>query len=71
MSLAPCAEALGGLLGKPVAFAADCIGPPAEAAAARLAPGEVLLLENLRFHPEEEKNDPGSPARSPRWGTST
>ncbi len=59
MSLAPCAAALGRLLGKPVAFAADCVGPPAESAAARLAPGEVLLLENLRFHPEEEKNDPG------------
>ncbi|MCU0584719.1 MAG: phosphoglycerate kinase, partial [Desulfobacterales bacterium] len=59
MSLAPCAEALGRLLGKPVAFAADCVGPSAESAAARLAPGEVLLLENLRFHPEEEKNDPG------------
>jgi phosphoglycerate kinase len=59
MSLAPCAEALGRLLGKPVAFAADCVGSPAESAAARLAPGEVLLLENLRFHPEEEKNDPG------------
>jgi phosphoglycerate kinase len=59
MSLAPCAEALGRFLGKPVAFAADCVGPPAESAAARLAPGEVLLLENLRFHPEEEKNDPG------------
>ncbi|RPJ69527.1 MAG: phosphoglycerate kinase [Desulfobacteraceae bacterium] len=59
MSLAPCAEALGRLLGKPVAFAADCVGPAAESAAARLAPGEVLLLENLRFHPEEEKNAPG------------
>ena len=59
MSLAPCAEGLGRLLGKPVAFAADCVGPAAESAAAGLAPGEVLLLENLRFHPEEEQNDPG------------
>ncbi len=58
MSLRPCAEALGQLIGKPVGFAADCIGPAAESAAAALRPGEVLLLENLRFHVEEEKNDP-------------
>ena len=58
MSLAPLAEplsqALGGL---PVRFVADCIGAEAEAAAAALAPGEVLLLENLRFHSGEEAND--------------
>ena len=49
------------LLGSPVAFAPDCIGEPAisAAAAAHKAGGGVLLLENLRFHPEEEKNDPG------------
>jgi phosphoglycerate kinase len=58
MSLDPAAIRLGQLLGKPVAFAADCIGPEAEAAAAALKDGDVLLLENLRFHPEEEKNDP-------------
>jgi phosphoglycerate kinase len=46
------------LLRQPVAFAADCVGPAAEAAANGLADGGVLLLENLRFHPEEEKNDP-------------
>jgi len=45
------------LMGKPVAFAEDCIGPVAEMAAKALKPGEILLLENTRFHPEEEKND--------------
>jgi len=59
MSLRPVADALAALLGAPVAFADDCVGPPAEKAVAALAPGGVLLLENLRFHPEEEKNDPG------------
>jgi phosphoglycerate kinase len=58
MSLKPAATRLAQLLGKPVAFAADCIGPEAEAAAKALADGDVLLLENLRFHPEEEKNVP-------------
>jgi len=56
-SLRPVAAYLSGLLGKPVAFAEDCIGPVATAAAKALKPGEVLLLENTRFHPEEEKND--------------
>ncbi len=59
MSLKPAAARLGQLLGKPVAFAVDCIGPEVEKQAAALMDGEVLLLENLRFHPEEEKNDPG------------
>lgn len=45
------------VLGVPVKFASDCVGPEAEKAAADLKPGEVLLLENLRFHPEEEKGD--------------
>jgi len=58
MSLKPAATRLAQLLGKPVAFAADCIGPEAEAAAQALKDGDVLLLENLRFHPEEEKNVP-------------
>ena len=58
-SLAPVATHLASLLGRPVAFAEDCIGAAAEQAAARLAPGAVLLLENLRFHPEEEANDGG------------
>ncbi len=57
-SLKPVADYLSQLIGKPVAFATDCIGPVAEAAAKALKPGEVLLLENTRFHPEEEKNDP-------------
>jgi len=56
--LAPAAKRLGELLGKPVATAPDCIGPEAEAAVAKLKPGDVLLLENLRFHAEEEANDP-------------
>jgi phosphoglycerate kinase len=57
-SLRPVAAHLGELLGKTVAFAEDCIGPAAEVAAANLKPGEVLLLENTRFHPGEKKNDP-------------
>ncbi|GAP18560.1 phosphoglycerate kinase [Levilinea saccharolytica] len=57
-SLKPVAEYLGGLMGKPVAFAEDCIGPTAEAAAQALKAGEVLVLENTRFYAEEEKNDP-------------
>jgi phosphoglycerate kinase len=56
-SLKPVAEHLSGLLGKPVQFADDCIGEEAKAKASNLKPGEVLMLENLRFHPEEEKND--------------
>jgi phosphoglycerate kinase len=57
-SLEPVAKALGGLLGTTVKFASDCVGAPAESAVASLAPGEVLLLENLRFHAAEEDNDP-------------
>jgi len=57
-SLKPCADKLGKLLGEPVAFANDCIGPDVEVAVAKLGDGDVLLLENLRFHKEEEKNDP-------------
>ena len=56
-SLAPVAEHLSSLLNKPVAFAIDCIGEEAEKKAAALQDGDVLLLENLRFHKEEEKND--------------
>jgi phosphoglycerate kinase len=58
-SLKPVADYLAKLLKKPVAFAPDCIGPEAEAAAKALKPGEMLVLENTRFHPEEEKNDMG------------
>jgi phosphoglycerate kinase len=57
-SLKAAAEALGKLLGKPVQMAPDCIGPEVEALAKALKPGEVLMLENVRFHKEEEKNDP-------------
>jgi phosphoglycerate kinase len=57
-SLRPVADHLATLIDNPVSFAADCIGPDAEAAAAKLRPGEVLVLENTRFHPGEEKNDP-------------
>jgi phosphoglycerate kinase len=58
MSLRPMAEALSAALNRPVAFADDCIGPEAEAAAAALTDGQVLLLENTRYHAGEEKNDP-------------
>ena len=56
MSLKPVAKRLEELLGRPVKMAPDCIGPEVEAMLP--APGEILLLENLRYHPEEEKNDP-------------
>ena len=58
-SLETVAERLGELLGAPCPFAGDCVGPPAEAAVKMLKPGDVVLLENLRFHAEEEANDPG------------
>jgi phosphoglycerate kinase len=58
MSLKPMAAALAEALNRPVAFADDCIGPAAEAAAAALTDGAVLLLENTRYHAGEEKNDP-------------
>ncbi len=56
-SLKPVADHLSELLGKPVSFADDCVGQNAESKAAQLNSGDVLLLENLRFHREEEKND--------------
>lgn len=56
-SLKPVADHLAGLLKREVSFASDCIGEPAQSAATSLKDGQVLLLENLRFHPEEEKND--------------
>lgn len=62
-SLAPVAGRLAELLGAPVAFADDCVGPTAEAAVAGLADGDVLLLENLRFHAAEEANDPAFAAQ--------
>src|SRR6185312_1270605 len=58
MSLRPIAAALAGHVGRPVAFTPDTIGEAAQKAVAALKDGEVLLLENTRFHPGEEKNDP-------------
>ncbi len=57
-SLAPAAKRLSELLGRPVALAPDCVGPEVEKMAMALQAGEALLLENVRFHAEEEKNDP-------------
>lgn len=56
-SLAPVAALTAALIGRPVPLAPDCIGPKVEAAVAALKDGDCLMLENLRFHPEEEKND--------------
>lgn len=58
-TLKPIAQRLGELLGKHVPLAADSVGPAAEEAVAKLKTGDVVLLENVRFHPEEEANDPG------------
>jgi phosphoglycerate kinase len=58
-SLKAAAEVLAGLLGIPVKMAPDCVGPEVEAMAKAIKPGEVIMLENTRFHPEEEKNDMG------------
>ncbi len=58
MSLRPVAARLSELVGRPVEFAGDCVGPAAEQAVASAKPGAIVLLENLRFHAEEEKNDP-------------
>jgi phosphoglycerate kinase len=59
LSLRPVALHLGQLLNREVAFADDCVGEPASSAAGKLPPGQVLLLENVRFHAEDEANDPG------------
>ena len=67
-SLKPAADKLGELLGKPVKFAPDSIGPEIEKMAADLKDGEVLLLENVRFHKEEEKNDPNFAAQLAKLG---
>jgi phosphoglycerate kinase len=63
LSLAPVAAALAERLGSPVAFAGDCVGPVAQAAVDKLADGDVVVLENVRFHPEEEANDPAFAAK--------
>lgn len=67
-SLAPVAKRLGELLGRPVSMLPDCVGPAVEAAVARLAPGDVALLENLRFHAGEEANDPAFAAELAKLG---
>jgi phosphoglycerate kinase len=67
-SLRPVAERLQEMLGRPVAFVADCIGPEAEQAAQVLKPGGILLLENVRFHSGEEANDPDFSAALARLG---
>jgi len=58
LSLAPCAARLAQLLGRPVDLLPDCVGPEVAARVASLGPGEIVMLENVRFHPEEEANDP-------------
>ena len=68
-SVKPAAKKLEELLGKPVAFAADCVGPEAEAKSKALKDGDVLVLENVRFHPEEEKNDEASRNSLPHSAT--
>ncbi len=67
-SLKPAADRLAELLGKPVAFAPDCIGGEVEQMASALKDGDVLLLENLRFHKQEEKNDPNFSAQLAKLG---
>jgi len=58
LRLTPCAKRLGELLAKPVAMASDCVGPEVEKMIAAMKDGDVLMLENVRFHKGEEKNDP-------------
>ncbi|MBF0481933.1 MAG: phosphoglycerate kinase [Desulfovibrionaceae bacterium] len=68
LSLAPAAARLAELLGRPVAMAPDCIGPEVEKMAGALKPGDILMLENLRFHPGETKNDPAFAAALAKLG---
>ncbi len=58
LSLRPCADRLGQLMNRRVELLSDCVGDEVEARVAALAPGDLVMLENLRFHPEEEANDP-------------
>ncbi len=67
-SLKPCADHLSKLLNKPVAMANDCIGPEVEKQVAAMKNGDVLVLENVRFHKEEEKNDPNFAAQLAKLG---
>jgi phosphoglycerate kinase len=68
LSLAAIAPALSAVMGRPVGFVADCIGPMAEAAVAAMTPGSIMVLENARFHPGEKANDPGFVAALARLG---
>ena len=67
-SLAPIAKRLSELLGQPVTLAPDCVGPEVEALAAALQPGEVLLLENTRYHADEKTNGPAFAAQLAELG---
>ncbi len=68
MSLRPCVDVLGALAGRPVTFCDDCVGAAAETAAAELEAGQILLLENLRYHEAETANDPEFAQRLARLG---
>src|SRR6266540_4169194 len=67
-SLKPVAAAVAEIIGRPVGFAEDCIGKKAEAAVRTMKGGDILCLENTRFHPEEETNDPGFVAKLAELG---
>jgi phosphoglycerate kinase len=67
-SLKPVADAVAHIIGRPIAFAGDCVGETAEKAVARLKPGDILCLENTRFHAGEEANDPAFAAQLARLG---
>jgi phosphoglycerate kinase len=66
LSLRPVADVLSSRLGRPVTLAPDCVGAETEALVGKMKSGDVVLLENLRFHPEEERNDPGFAAQLAR-----
>ncbi|MBI3330822.1 MAG: phosphoglycerate kinase [Candidatus Omnitrophica bacterium] len=68
LSLRPVADRLAELLGRPVVLLPDCVGPEVESRVKQLGPGEAALLENLRFHPEEERNEPAFAAELARLG---
>ena len=67
-SLRPVAQAVGNLIKRPVSFGSDCVGEPAETAVAAMNPGDILCLENTRYHAEEEKNDPAFVAALAKLG---
>ena len=67
-TLKPVAAKLAEIIRRPVAFADDCVGPPAETAIKAMKPGDILCLENTRFHPEEEKNEPAFVAKLAKLG---